>query len=95
MSLTLVPVQEFRGGEIVGARPGGCHQKNPAKSLTGQYLSGRQQIEVPPKRRPIGEERITVRGAMHHNLRNVDVEFPLGVFICVDRGQRLREKLTD
>ncbi|MFP6765821.1 MAG: excinuclease ABC subunit UvrA, partial [Planctomycetaceae bacterium] len=76
------PGPGVRGGEIVAQGPVAAIRKS-RKSLTGQYLSGRQQIEVPPKRRPIGEERITVRGAMHHNLRNVDVEFPLGVFICV------------
>ncbi|WP_107705469.1 excinuclease ABC subunit UvrA [Nocardioides allogilvus] len=53
-------------------------------SLTGQYLSGRREIPVPPVRRPrtIGRE-LTVHGAKEHNLQDVDVSFPLGVFCAV------------
>ncbi|WP_353988836.1 excinuclease ABC subunit UvrA [Ruicaihuangia caeni] len=54
------------------------------RSVTGDYLSGRRSIEVPKKRRPIDRERIlTVVGARENNLRNVTVEFPLGVFTAV------------
>ena len=54
---------------------------NP-NSLTGQYLSGKKKIEVPKTRRkPNGW--ITVKGASEHNLKNIDVRFPLGVFTCV------------
>ena len=52
-------------------------------SLTGQYLSGRLQIPMPPGRRPGSGDSIWVRGASEHNLRDIDVEFPLGKFICV------------
>ena len=54
------------------------------RSLTGAYLRGDRQIEVPAERRPVDPERaVTVRGARGHNLQCVDVRFPLGTFLCV------------
>ncbi|GAA3231715.1 excinuclease ABC subunit UvrA [Actinocorallia longicatena] len=53
-------------------------------SMTGQYVSGRRSIEVPAIRRPREKGReITVKGAAEHNLQNVDVTFPLGIFTAV------------
>jgi len=52
-------------------------------SITGQYLSGRKQIPVPKKRRKSNGKAIEVKGAQEHNLKNVNVKFPLGQFICV------------
>ena len=52
-------------------------------SITGQYLSGRKSIPVPTQRRPAGEDRIRVIGARENNLRDLTVEFPLGVFTAV------------
>lgn len=53
------------------------------ESLTGQYLSGKKKIKVPECRREGNGKTLTVKGARQNNLKNVDVEFPLGKFICV------------
>jgi len=56
---------------------------NSRQSITGQYLSGRKSIAVPPKRTPRGEERVRLIGATGNNLQNVTVEIPCGLFTCV------------
>ena len=53
------------------------------KSVTGQYLSGRKTIPVPEKRRVAADESIWVRGASENNLKDIDVEIPLGVFVGI------------
>jgi len=53
------------------------------ESLTGAYLSGRESIELPMLRRVSNGKRLQIKGARANNLKNVDVELPLGLFICV------------
>ena len=53
------------------------------ESITGQYLSGKKQIRVPEKRRKSNGRAIEVKGATEHNLKNINVKFPLGQFVCV------------
>ena len=76
------PGAGLHGGELVCA---GTVEDimNCPESLTGQYLSGKKSIPVPKQRREGNGLSITVKGAAENNLKNVDVEFPLGKFICV------------
>ncbi|MEB2320115.1 MAG: excinuclease ABC subunit UvrA [Pseudomonadota bacterium] len=52
-------------------------------SLTGQYLAGRRRIEIPARRAPPGERMLRVHGAAGNNLERIDVDFPVGLMICV------------
>ena len=70
------------GGEIVATGTPAEVAANPA-SLTGQYLSGRRRIPMPETRRAGNGESLVVRGASEHNLKQLTVRFPLGVFIGV------------
>ena len=70
------------GGNVIAAGTPAQVIKNK-NSLTGQYLSGAKKIPVPKKRRAGNGQKITIYGARENNLKNIDVEFPLGKFIAL------------
>ena len=76
------PGAGIHGGYIVAAGTPEEVAKNE-KSITGQYLSGRKEILVPKKTRPLTGRSLVIRGAKENNLKNIDVEIPLGVFTSV------------
>ena len=70
------------GGEIVAAGTLDDILACP-RSITGQYLSGAKKIPVPTQRRPGNGKFLTIRGASENNLKDVDVQIPLGTFTCI------------
>ena len=76
------PGAGVHGGELVGQGAVADICASP-RSVTGDYLSGRKKIPVPPSRRSGTGKFLTVRGAAENNLKNIDARFPLGVFTCV------------
>jgi excinuclease ABC subunit A len=76
------PGAGVHGGQIVAEGPPSDVLKNP-HSLTAQYLNGTKAVLVPLIRRPTGKEWVKVFGAQQFNLKNIDVEIPLGVFVAV------------
>ncbi|MED4967857.1 excinuclease ABC subunit UvrA [Heyndrickxia coagulans] len=76
------PGAGVHGGKVVAAGTPREVMKNP-DSLTGQYLSGKKFIPLPPERRKGDGRFVEIRGAKENNLKNINVKFPLGLFIAV------------
>ncbi|MCP4417023.1 MAG: excinuclease ABC subunit UvrA [Chloroflexi bacterium] len=80
--IDLGPGAGTQGGEVVAEGTPKQVEANE-KSLTGAYLSGRQEIPIPQKRRKGTGKSLTIRGARENNLKTLDVCIPLGQFVCV------------
>jgi excinuclease ABC subunit A len=80
--IDLGPGAGVHGGEVVAQGTPQQVMKNP-KSLTGLYLRGELEVPVPAQRREGRDKPVIIKGAKHNNLRNLNVEFPVGVFTVV------------
>ncbi|MER3416504.1 MAG: excinuclease ABC subunit A [Gemmataceae bacterium] len=76
------PGPGVHGGAVVAQGSVADLMASP-RSVTGKYLSGERVIPVPERRRPRGPACVRIFGAAHNNLKNIDVEIPLGLFVCV------------
>ncbi len=76
------PGAGLHGGEVVAAGSLKDVIKQP-DSITGQYLSGKRRIALPSKRREPNGKYLEIKGATEHNLKNLNIKIPLGVFICI------------
>jgi excinuclease ABC subunit A len=75
------PLAGRHGGKVVAEGPVDVIKRT--ESLTAEYLNGKRSIQIPSKRRRPRGDTLLLKGARGHNLKNVDVTFPLGVFICI------------
>ena len=80
--LDIGPGAGEHGGQVIAAGTPQEIMMNP-NSITGQYLSGKKSIPMPDRRRSGDGRKIIIKGAAAHNLKHIDVELPLGMFICV------------
>lgn len=76
------PGPGVHGGNIVASGTIGDIMNEPG-SVTGRYLSGKEHIPVPKNRRNLGDTFLSIQGARENNLKNVDIDIPLGVFVCI------------
>jgi excinuclease ABC subunit A len=76
------PGPGIHGGTIVAQGTVEDIRKHPV-SITGHYLSGRKKIEVPERRRTPGDHYLSIMGARENNLKNVNIDIPLGLMVCI------------
>lgn len=76
------PGPGVHGGNIVASGTIKDIMNEPG-SVTGRYLSGKEHISVPKNRRNLGDTFLSIQGARENNLKNVDIDIPLGVFVCI------------
>jgi excinuclease ABC subunit A len=79
--IDLGPLAGVHGGEIVAE--GTLEEITRSDTLTGNYLSGKEKINIPINRRLSNDENLIILGARENNLKNIDVKIPLGIFTCV------------
>jgi excinuclease ABC subunit A len=79
--IDLGPYAGDKGGEIVAE--GSFEVITNSNSLTGKFLSGKEKIEIPKNRRVSNNEFLQIYGARENNLKDIDVEIPLGIFTCI------------
>jgi excinuclease ABC subunit A len=79
--IDLGPFAGVKGGEIVAE--GSLDEITNSNSLTGKFLSGKEKIEIPKNRRKSNNEFLRIFGARENNLKNIDIEIPLGIFTCI------------
>jgi len=70
-----------QGGDIVSSAS--VKDFLAGESVTASYLNGKKAIEIPEKRRKPGKDKISLKGCSGNNLKNVDIDIPMGVFVCV------------